>query len=363
MKKFVYFLAISFLFLSSFTLFALAADVDKELLRGKVVSIEQESKEEMETQLGEKFDFTVQVLNIKITKGSLAGRTIQVENDYVPLKVGQKVFLTYSLTSAGEEFSYPHPIRLPSLSLLIALLGGAIIIFAKWQGLRSFLTMALSVGIIIFFFLPQISQGKSPISIALVGGFFIVSISLYFVYGWTRKTHAAFFGTLTCLGLTFILSLLFINATFLTGQAGEQALQIRFFWGNLIDLKELFLAAIIIGSIGALNDVAVDQSATVFAIRKAKPDMSLKELYRESLSVGRDHVLSTINTLVLAYVSVALPLLLLIQSFQNLPIIFILNNEIFAEEIARAILASLGLIMVTPLTNLFACLLAIREKK
>jgi uncharacterized membrane protein len=350
-----------FFFLLLLALPALAqsnSEVNKELLKGEIIEIPETNIETIVTQEKETTSITIQTVKIKIDQGSLKGETINVENDYAPLEVGQKVFLIYEKDETGEHFSYPHPVRINGLIWLILLFFVIVVIFAKWQGLRSIITIALSFIVIAFFVVPQISQGKDPVKIAFYASFFIITVGLYFVYGWRRKTHAAFLGTSTTLILTYFLSKFFVNLIQLTGQASEEAVHLKILKGDLIDLQGLLLAGIIIGVIGALNDVAVDQSSTVFALKKANPKFSFKKLYQEALSVGKDHLLSTITTLVLAYVGVALPLLLIVSNFEDLPLIFIFNNEIFATEIARMVLGSLGLLLVTPLVNLFASLMA-----
>jgi len=367
MKKTFNYLFALILFFSLFINPVLAQEngieTNKELLIGKVDQVLSEEEETSQTQSGEDINFLVQELRVDILKGSLKGKKITIENDYYPLKKGQRVYLLYSVVNGEENFSYPHPVRIPYLIILTGIFFLAIVFFAKKQGLKSFLTILFSLLVVFFFVLPQISKGASPVLIALSAGLVIVIVTLYFVYGWNKKTHAALLGTISSLFLVFFLSLVFSSLISLTGQANEQALHIRFLWGDLINLKGLLLATIIIGAIGALNDVAVDQSSTVFALKEANPKLGIKELYRRAINVGKDHLLATINTLVLAYIGIALPLLLVVGVFQDLPLVYMLNNEIFAEEITRTLLASLGLIAVTPLTTLFASLWAHKEKE
>jgi len=354
--------ALGMLFFSGGNLLAqtnLSADSStRELLRARVLDVLTDTEEVIQSQNGEDALFRTQTIEIEIIKGSIRGRRMIVENDYSPLREGQRVYLTYTTINGEEDFSYPQPTRISYLAILASIFFLAIVFFAKKQGLKSFLTITLSLFIVFFFVLPQIINGRSPVLVALAAGFVIVTTTLYFVYGWDRKTHAAFFGTITSLLFVFLLSIIFSNLISLTGQANEQAIHIRFLWGNLINLKGVLLATIIIGTIGALNDVAVDQSSTVFALKEANGSLGTKELYGKSIVVGKDHLLATINTLVLAYIGISLPLLLVVFGSSDLPILYILNNEIFAEEIARTLLASIGLIAVTPLTTLFAVLLA-----
>jgi len=365
-KLFLFFSALILLFFLGNLVFAQDTPIvpeKKELLVGRVVNVISDKEEISQTQGSQDLTFRNQILEIKITKGTIKDRIVTAENDYYPLKNNQKVYLVYSIIEGQEEFSYPYPVRIPYMILLLIVFFLAIVFFAKKQGFKSFLTIILSLFIVFLFVLPQINKGQPPVLVALLAGFIIIIATLYFVYGWNKKTHAALLGTTTSLLLVYILSILFSALICLTGQANEQAIHIRFLLGDLIDLRGLLLATIIIGSIGALNDVAVDQSSTVFALKEAGSHLKFKELYNKAIVVGKDHLLATINTLVLAYIGIALPLLLVVGSFNDLPLIYILNNEIFAEEITKTLLASIGLIAVTPITTFFAVLLAFKQKK
>ena len=122
-----------------------------------------------------------------------------------------------------------------------------------------------------------------------------------------------------------------------------------------VDLHGLLLAGIIIGSLGVLDDVTVTQSATVTELAHANPGLSRLQLYRAATRVGRAHIASTVNTIVLAYAGASLPLLLLLTA-DSRPVGQILTSEFLAQEIVRSAVATLGLVAAVPLTTGLAAL-------
>jgi uncharacterized membrane protein len=171
--------------------------------------------------------------------------------------------------------------------------------------------------------------------------------------------RAALLGTAASLLLTALLALVFTEAAHLTGFSSEEATFLQLSGADL-SLEGLLLAGMVIGALGVLDDVTVSQASTVLALRSAGPRLGFRELFSRALRVGRDHVSATVNTLVLAYAGVALPLLILFTQL-NEPTLHIINREILAEEIVRTLVGSLGLICAVPLTTGIAAYMAVRS--
>jgi uncharacterized membrane protein len=118
-------------------------------------------------------------------------------------------------------------------------------------------------------------------------------------------------------------------------------------------VRGLLLASILIGALGVLDDLTINQISAVFELRQAKPDLPGRSLYRRAMVIGQDHIAATVNTLLLAYVGASLPLLLLF-SLSNEPVAAALNRAIIAEEIVRTLVGSLGLMSAVPITTFLA---------
>ncbi|MGD8735434.1 MAG: YibE/F family protein [Anaerolineae bacterium] len=219
--------------------------------------------------------------------------------------------------------------------------------------------MGFSLVVIIAFIVPQILNGMNPVVIAILGSVVMMGVSLYLVYGWRAKTHVAVAGLFFSLVLTGILSAWLVGWARLSGFGAEEAgfLQLA---GIQLDTQGLLLAGIIIGTLGALDDIAIGQASSIFELSKADPTQRWPSLFRSGMIIGRDHIAAMVNTLLLAYVGAALPLLLLFAVNAE-PLSITLNREIIAEEIVRTLVGSLGLLAGVPLTSLIAALVAERQ--
>ena len=184
--------------------------------------------------------------------------------------------------------------------------------------------------------------------IALVGGGAIAMVSLYLAHGYTPLTHVAAIGAFSALALTVGLSWLVVTLAQFSGLVTEEAFYLLAIPD--LDLNGLLLAGIVLGAIGALDDVTVTQASAVWEVRKANPSLSSEDLYESGLRVGRDHIVSTVNTLLLAYAGASLPLLILFN-LADQPLGVIASSEVVALEIVRTIVGSLGLVAAVPVTT------------
>jgi uncharacterized membrane protein len=190
-----------------------------------------------------------------------------------------------------------------------------------------------------------------------VGSFAVAYTTIPLAHGWGPKSLAALLGSLASLLLTALLAVLFTNLTHLTGLSSEEALYLQIGAAN-VSLQGLVLAGIIIAALGVLDDVTISQASTVMALRRANPGLRLRRLSALALDVGRDHVSATVNTLVLAYVGAALPILVLFSA-ADLGVSDALNLEVVAKEVVGTLVGSIGLITAVPITTALAALLAL----
>jgi uncharacterized membrane protein len=218
--------------------------------------------------------------------------------------------------------------------------------------------LAASLAVVIFFVVPAILDGRSPLAVALAGGVAVMLVTIALAHGLGAKSIAAALGTAVSLALTVGLALLFTNLAHLTGFGSEEATLLSASGGN-VSFKGLVVAGMVIGALGVLDDVTVSQASAVMALRRANPAQHARELYRGALEVGRDHVAATVNTLVLAYAGATLPLLLLF-SVGATPFADAVNGESVAEPIVATLVGSIGLIAAVPITTALAALLASR---
>ncbi|ODB80125.1 MULTISPECIES: YibE/F family protein [Micromonospora] len=294
-------------------------------------------------------------------QGPDAGRQVETPLPAGPgaprVEVGDKIVLVELIDPADpsvKSYNIAEHQRGTPLIWLLVLFAAAIVAFGRWRGLAALGGLAASFAILLGFVLPGIGGGQPPLLVAIVGAALIMFVVLYLTHGITAQTSVAVLGTLGSLVVTGVLGLLATSATHLTGFGSEDATTLSMFQGD-VDLHGLLLAGIIIGSLGVLDDVTVTQAATVTELAHANPGLSRRQLYRAATRVGRAHIASTVNTIVLAYAGASLPLLLLLVA-DSRPVSQILTSEFLAQEIVRSAVATLGLIAAVPLTTALAAI-------
>jgi len=252
---------------------------------------------------------------------------------------------------APFRYAFSDRNRKTPLLLLTVLFAAAVVLLGGLRGASALVGLASTVLILGFYTLPALLEGQPALPIACVTAALIAVIALYTSHGLNPMTTVAVLGTLLALGLTVALGQVFIELTQLSGFATEESLFISGVGG--VDVRGLLLAGLVIGALGALDDMTVTQASVIFELRRSNPSSSRRELFASGMRVGRDHVASTVNTLFLAYVGAALPLLLLF-SVGQLPALDVANSEIVATEIVRTLVGSIGLVASVPLTTWLA---------
>ncbi|GAA2802450.1 YibE/F family protein [Saccharopolyspora taberi] len=275
--------------------------------------------------------------------------------------VGDDVVLSYAGASPESESSYQVVDfqRSGSLGLLALLFAAAVLVLGRWQGLAALVALGLSLVVLVAFVLPAILAGRDPLLVAIVGSGLIMFVVLYLTHGFSARTSTAVLGTLLSLALIGVLSAVFSAFTQLTG-LDENTAGLIGVLGVPIDARGLLLAGIVIGALGVLDDVTVTQTSAVWELRKADPGMSWRRLYSAGLRIGRDHVSSAVNTLVLAYAGAALPLLLA-YALSGRTFGEIVSSQAVAQEVVRTLVGSIGLVAAVPITTAIAAAVAIRE--
>ncbi|MFI6732073.1 YibE/F family protein [Nonomuraea sp. NPDC050451] len=234
----------------------------------------------------------------------------------------------------------------------------AVIAFGRWRGVTALVGLAVTFVLLLTFVIPGILEGEPPLLVAIVGASAIMLMVLYLTHGFSLATSMAVLGTLASLALTGVLSYGALGFARLNGITDDSALALDM--SLKIDTQGLLLASIIIGALGVLDDVTVTQAVTVAELAHANPSYGFARLYRAAGRIGRAHIASVINTIILAYAGASLPLLLLFSIGQQ-PLGEVLTTPVIAQEIVRSIVGTLGLIAAVPITTALAALTASRH--
>lgn len=323
--------------------------------RARVVKIVDEIENE---DYGKKI--ITQYVIAELLGGGQEGDMVPVSNDVSEdkkkqqgLQVGDQIIVGYTEAEGEREYFMSDVYRLPTLWIIIGFFFFITLLTTRGKGLRAFLGLIISFSIITFFIVPYILSGKNPLLISFVGTVAIACSSLYVAHGFRKRTTLAFIGTMSTILLALGISYLFVHLAKLFGIGSEEAFYLQAAAVEQINLQGLLLGGIIIGTLGVLDDITTAQVAAVEEIHLANRSLDGAELYRRGSSVGREHIISLVNTLILAYTGASLPLLLLFRIYPT-PIWITMNSEIIMEEVVRMIAGSSALIIAVPITTAIA---------
>lgn len=303
-------------------------------------------------------------VTVKVTGGVGTGRTVTTDIPTGPgaveVAAGDDVVMLYLADSpSGQQYAIADHQRATELWLLGAAFTLAVIAFGRWRGLTALLGLGVTFAVLLLFIVPAILDGRSPVLVAIVGAAAIMLTVLYLTHGFTLSTTIAVAGTLVSLTITAGLSALATAATHLSGVADETSNYLAITQGE-VNMRGLLLAGIVIGSLGVLDDVTVTQSATVTELAHANPAYGSRQLYHAATRVGRAHIASVINTIVLAYAGASLPLMLLF-AVGTTDVSDLLTGQLITQELVRAGVGTIGLITAVPITTALAAFLAARH--
>ncbi|MFG2132632.1 YibE/F family protein [Streptomyces sp. NPDC048751] len=308
---------------------------------------------------------TCKKATIRVDTGDDTGRTFTeiVQPDQSrQLHEGQEVVVAYEPSAPKDlQYSVTDVNRRLPMTVLAGIFALAVVVVGRLRGVMALVALAISFMVLNFFILPAILQGSNPLVVAVVGSSAIMLVALYLCHGLSARTSVAVLGTLISLLLIGILGSVFIDWAALTGNTDDSTGLIHGLYPE-IDMSGLLLAGVIIGSLGVLDDVTVTQTSAVWELHEANPAMGWRGLYRAGIRIGRDHIASVVNTLVLAYAGAALPLLLLFSIAQS-GVGTVANSELVAEEIVRTLVGSIGLVASVPVTTALAALVVSADRQ
>ncbi|WP_138733642.1 YibE/F family protein [Modestobacter excelsi] len=297
-----------------------------------------------------------------IGDGAGAGDYVQVDlsADVVAegVQVGDELVLNRDPGTDGGDAVYsfqdcPRGTPIVVLALLFTLVVGAV---ARLRGLLALLGLGFAFVVLMEFMLPALLAGGSPVWVSLVGSSAIMFVVLYLAHGFSARTTTALLGTLFGLGLSAVLGAVAVAAAHLTGFNDENTVQLLQFDPTL-DFSGLVLAATVVAGLGILNDVTITQASAVWQLQEAAPAAGWRELFRRGMAIGRDHIASTIYTIVFAYAGAALPLLLIFELYQR-PFWTVLTGTEVGEEVVRTLVGGIALVLAVPVTTLIGALVA-----
>ncbi len=270
------------------------------------------------------------------------------------LAPGDRIELLRRPQEGQGQFGYfgterSSPLWILTIAFVVVVLG-----IARLRGLMALLGLGFAGVVVLGFAVPALLTGESAIAVALVAATAIMYVVLYTTHGFSIRTSTALAGTLAGLAITALVGWWAVRSTHLSGIADEGGGFLTTFASG-VNFQGLLTAAVIIAGLGVLNDVTITQSSAVWELRAASPSMSRTDIFASGMRIGRDHIASTIYTIVFAYAGTALTLLLVLQLYDR-PIIDLIGTEEIAQEIVRSLTSSIGLVLAVPITTFIAAL-------
>jgi uncharacterized membrane protein len=294
------------------------------------------------------------VVVVEVLEGPGAGEFQQVP---VPPEVyaagiaeGDGLVLTRDPAAAeGAQYAFYDYDRDVPMVVLTAAFVVVVVAVARLRGAASIVGLAFAFFILLQFVLPGLLTDQSPVLTSLVGSTAIMFVVLYLAHGLSARTTTALVGTLFGLTLVAVLGAVAVETARLTGLTSEETVQLSTFDPTL-DFSGLVLAGVVVAGLGVLNDVTITQASAIWQLNEVDPDMTWRALYRRGMAVGRDHIASTVYTIVFAYAGASLPLFMLFELYDQ-PWEVVVTSSAMAEEVIRTLVGSIALVLAVPVTT------------
>jgi uncharacterized membrane protein len=298
----------------------------------------------------------VQTIKAEVLEGTTKGAVVVFENDFTQLQTEDLFYLRH-LTNELEGrdiYSVSDTYRLNILLWLTAAFLVLLFLFGGIQGIRGLASLCGSFVLIFYLLLPGILSGYSPIVVSIGVSSLIIILGSYITHGFNKTTSAAVLGMIGTVTITGIVAFYVVSAGQLSGYTNEEAVYLSFGTHGGVNLVGLLFGGIMIGLLGVLYDIAIGQAVAVEELFRAGTHLTRVEVYKRGIRIGKEHIGALVNTLAIAYVGMSLPLLLLIQHSSTSSLAVLLNSELFATEIVRILIGSIGLILAVPITTVIA---------
>lgn len=362
-KLFLIIFIVSVLFSSNFICKPVSAEDfsnEVETYKAKVLNILQES--EIVRENGAKVK--QQNIEVEILEGPLMGQKVVhtgiSELDVISsdnYNIGDKVFLSQSKDSEGNSIFYVSGyVRSASLGWLLVFFIFVVLVIGGNKGFWALVSLTASFFLIMKVLVPLVFLGYDPLVVGIIISFLVLLLLVYLTEGWNRKSHISIISIALALLATALLAQIFGSWSRLSGTAQEEVTFLIFSAKEAINFHNLLLAAIIIGTLGVLDDIVIAQVEAVSQIREANSKLPNKKVFEMATKIGQAHLGAIINTLFLAYVGASLPLILLFNLNQEPFLSFsqVINNEEIATEIVRTLVGVIGLCLAAPIATAMA---------
>lgn len=330
--------------------------------RGKVLEVETYHME------GE-YDYDYQLASVYVESGRYKGETVEIENVLsenvaynIEVETGDRVILMVEVYEAFTEMYISDHYRNGVLKIMVALFLGLLVLVGGRKGLKSVITISLTILLIFKVMLPGILKGWDPLLTAILVSSFITVVTILIITGFRKKSYAAIIGTVSGVVIAGLIAVAAGKVVKLTGMSADEASMLLYIPQQIeFDFRNLLFAGILLGALGAVMDIAMSIASAIQEIHQANRKLKRKRLFRAGMEIGKDVMGTMSNTLILAYTGSSIPLLLILMAYET-PFGSLTNMDIVATEIVRSLAGSIGLILTIPITA-FVSVVMLKKKR
>ena len=338
------------------------ASSGSDVIRATVTEVLDHDSDTLDIGGDTTYENTVVAFKCEITTGEDKGEEVEAlqtidgmyaGSQYIrPVEPGDKILLIRSedATLMGNTWQFSDYYRFDKIMILIAIFMAAILLIGRWKGVNTLLSLIFTFSFVFLVFVPAVMAGYNAYLWSSITCIFTIVMTLILINSISKKTMATIIG---CISGTVIAALgtsLMSKILGLTGYVDEHSYYLTMLnTENPVDLKAIIFAAIAIGAVGAIMDVAMDISSSLYEISEQVPDITFGRLCKSGMSIGRDIMGTMANTLVLAYIGSSLSCIMILLTY-TASTIDLLNREVIIVELLQAIIGSLAILLTVPCT-------------
>lgn len=307
-----------------------------------------------------------QTILVEIKDGPLEGKEFEVGNPIsrlynVKVDLGSKIIVgCYQRNDENvvTVFSYD---RSNMIYILIALFAIVVIGIGGVRGIKSLIALVFTLVCCVYLMLPLMLRGTSPILASILMAILSITVTLLLVSGLNKKTLTAILGTVSGVIIAGIVAYIFGNLSNLSGITMENSESLMYISEDTgLKIKGLMFTGILVASLGAVMDVAMSISSSIFEINTINNKVSFIELFKSAMNIGKDIIGTMTNTLILAFVGGSLSVLILIYS-ADMPYNKLINLDILGIEVIQGLAGSIGIVLAVPITALIGSYLCKKQ--
>lgn len=335
---------------------------DSEVTRATVTQVLDQASDTLELGGNTSYENTVVAFKCEIKSGEDAGKEVEAlqtidgmyaGSQYVKaVEPGDKVILIRAegATNMDGMWQFSDYYRFDKILILIGIFVVIILLIGRWKGVNTLLSLAFTFCFVFFVFVPAVMSGYNAYLWSCVTCVFTIVMTLILINSISKKTIATIIGCISGTVIAALGTAIMSEVLGLTGYVDEHSYYLTLLNTETpIDLTAIIFAAITIGAVGAIMDVAMDLSSSLYELSEQVPDMTFGKLCKSGFSIGRDIMGTMANTLVLAYIGSSLSCIMILLTY-TASSLDLLSREVIVVELLQAVVGSLAILLTVPCT-------------